>query len=100
MAVILQVDFPTQGPFGVEMSEAFKALAQSINQETGMLWKIWTENSQTQQAGGLYLFDCTENAEKYLSMHTARLQNFGLEHIRGRIFEINHELSAITHAPL
>lgn len=100
MAVILQVDFPTQGPFGAEMSEAFKALAQSINQETGMLWKIWTENSQTQEAGGLYLFDCAENAAKYLSMHTARLQNFGLEHIRGSIFEINHELSAINHAPL
>ena len=49
MAVILQVDFPTQGPFGAEMSEAFKALAQSINQETGMLWKIWTENRHSKQ---------------------------------------------------
>lgn len=40
MAVILQVDFPTQGPLGAEMSAAFQSLVQSINQESGMLWKI------------------------------------------------------------
>ena len=45
MAVILQVDFPSQGPFGEEMSQAYQQLAESINQEDGILWKIWTENS-------------------------------------------------------
>ena len=41
MAVILQVDFPSQGPFGESMSQAYKELAESINLEAGMIWKIW-----------------------------------------------------------
>lgn len=96
MAVILQVDFPTSGPFGEEMSQAYKTLAESINQETGILWKIWTENSDTQEAGGIYLFDSQDNAEKYLKMHTARLTSFGIKNIRGKIFQVNLPLSYIN----
>ncbi|MDM1487446.1 MULTISPECIES: monooxygenase [Acinetobacter] len=98
MAVILQVDFPSQGPFGESMSQAYKELAESINLEAGMIWKIWTENSQTQEAGGIYLFDNTANAEQYLKMHTARLESFGVQNIRGKIFEVNAALSAINQA--
>jgi hypothetical protein len=98
MAVILQVDFPTSGPFGQEMSQAYQTLAESINQEDGMIWKIWTENSDLQEAGGIYLFDRKDNAEKYLKMHTARLTSFGIKDIRGRIFQVNLPLSHINHA--
>lgn len=98
MAVILQVDFPSQGPFGEEMSQAYQQLAESINQEDGLLWKIWTENSATQEAGGIYLFDSQAHAEKYLNMHTARLQSFGIDNIRGKIFEVNQALSTINQA--
>lgn len=98
MTVILQVDFPSQGPFGEEMHQAYQQLAESINQEDGMLWKIWTENSATQEAGGIYLFDSQANAEKYLHMHTARLQSFGIHNIRGKIFEVNQALSTINQA--
>ncbi|WP_166167896.1 monooxygenase [Acinetobacter sp. SA01] len=98
MTVILQVDFPSQGPFGEEMSQTYQQLAESINQEDGILWKIWTENSSTQEAGGIYLFDNQANAEKYLNMHTARLQSFGIDNIRGKIFEVNNPLSTINQA--
>ena len=98
MAVILQVDFASEGPFGESMSQAYRELAESINLETGMLWKIWTENSQTQEAGGIYLFDHAANAERYLKMHTARLESFGVKNIRGKIFEVNAALSAINQA--
>ena len=98
MAVILQVDFPSQGPFGESMSQAYKELAESINLEAGMIWKIWTENSQTQEAGGIYLFDNAANAERYLKMHTARLESFGVQNIRGKIFEVNTALSTINQA--
>jgi hypothetical protein len=100
MAVLLQVDFPSQGPFKQEMAIAFKALAESINLENGMIWKIWTENSETLESGGVYLFDNQANAETYLKMHTARLESFGLTDIRAKIFEINQELSTINHAPI
>ena len=81
MAVILQVDFPSEGPFGESMSQVYRELAESIYLEFGMLWKIWTQNSQTQEAGGIYLFDNVTNAERYLKMQNARLESFGLKNI-------------------
>ena len=72
MAVILQVDFPSEGPFGESMSQAYRELAESIKLETGMLWKIWTENSQTQEAGGIYLANIVRNHTKNLHVAGAR----------------------------
>ncbi|MDK2776647.1 MAG: monooxygenase [Pseudomonadota bacterium] len=100
MAVLLQVDFPQQEPFGQAMAEAFAGLAQSITQEPGFIWKIWTEDAGARQAGGVYLFRDRDSAERYLAMHTARLQEFGYQDIRGRVFEINEPLTAITAGPV
>ncbi|MGE8000713.1 monooxygenase [Lysinibacillus sp. NPDC093190] len=100
MKYLLQVDFPMNGPFGEEMSEAFVDLAQSINEESGMIWKIWTENAATKEAGGIYLFETKTDAEKYLTMHTERLTSFGITDIRGKIFEVNEVLSTINNAPI
>ena len=100
MTVLLQIDFPSTGPFAQEMTQAFTSLAESINQETGLIWKIWTENNDTQEAGGVYLFDSMENAKSYLAMHSARLESFGITNIRSKIFQVNTNLSKINHAPL
>ncbi len=70
MAVLIHVDFPHKDVWGKEM------------------------------AGGVYMFDSRENAEKYLKMHSERLAQFGYSNIRGKVFEINEELSAICKAPL
>ncbi|WP_319922782.1 YdhR family protein [Acinetobacter sp. ANC 4173] len=64
------------------------------------MWKIWAENKDAQEAGAIYLFDCRENATNYLTMHCARLENFGITHIRSKIFQVNTDLSKINHAPL
>lgn len=99
MAVILQVDFPQlNGPFGQEMSEQFAELAESIAREPGMIWKIWTENEETKEAGGIYCFDNALNAQNYLKMHKERLEKFGYADIRGKIFDINLPLSLIDKA--
>ncbi|WOE31114.1 MULTISPECIES: monooxygenase [unclassified Acinetobacter] len=98
MAVILQVDFPSQGPFGEEMSQMYQALAESINQEPGLIWKIWTEHRDTQHAGGIYLFDHEQHAQQYLKMHTERLEHLGIQNIRGQIFHVNPALCQINHA--
>ena len=42
---LVQLHFNLEGPFGSEMSEQLVELAESINQEPGFLWKIWTENA-------------------------------------------------------
>ncbi|MBI5974834.1 monooxygenase [Staphylococcus canis] len=96
MSVILQVTFPFEGPFGKEMASSFKDIAESINQEDGFQWKIWTENEETHEAGGIYAFDTVENAEKYLNMHTERLASFGIHNVEGKIFNINIPLSEIN----
>ncbi|OAT51067.1 hypothetical protein M997_0132 [Proteus hauseri ATCC 700826] len=98
MQVILQVDFPYQGPWGEEMTQAMDALSTSINQEPGFIWKIWTENKETQKAGGIYLFASVSDAQAYLKKHSARLKSFGVPEVRGEIFAINQTLSQQNQA--
>ncbi len=100
MAVVLQVDFTMDGPFGPAMAQAFEELARSINQEPGMRWKIWTEDAQAHEAGGIYLFDSRENAQRYLDMHAVRLTNAGVRNIRSRIYAVNAALTAINQGPV
>ena len=100
MKYVLQVDFKMDGPFGEEMSKGFADLAKSINDESGVIWKIWTEDQAAKEAGGIYLFKSKEDAERYLEMHTARLTSFGITDIRGKIFEVNEALSIINNAPI
>ncbi|WP_282127044.1 monooxygenase [Marinifilum flexuosum] len=100
MAVIMYVDFPHTGAFGEEMAKQMTDLAKSINDEPGMIWKVWTQNEVDKTAGGVYLFDSRANAEKYLTMHSNRLSQWGYSDIRGRIFEVNETLSEINKGPV
>ena len=98
MHVLLQVDFPYQGPFGDEMTQTMDTLSSSINQEPGFIWKIWTENKETQKAGGIYLFTSKEEALAYLETHRTRLKSFGIPEVRGEIFSVNQALSLQNQA--
>ena len=100
MPYLLQVDFPYQGPGGDEMTAALRGLAESIANEPGLIWKIWTENQAAGEAGGIYLFKDVPSAEAYLAMHTARLMSFGVQRVNGKVFEVNDALSLIDRAPL
>lgn len=100
MAFLLQVDFKMEGPFGDEMAEAFSDLARSITKEEGFIWKIWTENPQKNESGGIYLFETKEEAEKYLVMHSKRLGGFGITDINAKIFAVNPKLTEMTKGPL
>ncbi len=62
MAYLLQVDFKMDGPFGDEMAEAFTDLAKSINEEEGFKSKIWTRKPETNEAGGIYIFETKRNS--------------------------------------
>ncbi|WP_440996603.1 monooxygenase [Arhodomonas sp. SL1] len=99
MAAILQIHFPFEGPFGEAMVEAMTPLARSINDEPGLLWKIWTEDPQARRAGGVYLFSNREDAEAYRQKHTARLQDMGVTGIEAQILDVNEPLSQINAGP-
>lgn len=100
MIKLLQVDFEFNGPFGEDMANAFVELAESINREPGMIWKIWTESAKDKLGGGIYLFEDEASAQAYLQMHTARLQQMGIGEVRGHIFDINQPLTAINNGPI
>lgn len=100
MAYILQVEFPYTGPWGEQMTAEMRQLAESIAEEPGLLWKIWTENPQTNEAGGIYLFADSPSAEAYLAKHSARLKSFGVPQVNGKIFAVNHQLSRLDRAPV
>lgn len=98
MKYLLQIDFPFSGPFNEEFFESMKGLAQDIAQEEGLISKIWTENEETKEAGGIYVFDNLNDANRYLQKHTKRLESFGFTNIRAKTFKINEELSSICKA--
>lgn len=100
MKKLLQVDFDFAGPFGEEMADKLRGLAESINNEPGVIWKIWTENPKNQVAGGIYLFEDEASATSYLKMHSARLQEMGVKEVRGQIFDVNTSLTAINKGPV
>ena len=96
---ILQVDFPSPGPFGAEMSAALRELAESIAQEPGLIWKLWTENAETKEAGGIYCFEDLDSLNAYKDMHSARLTDMGVTNLRFKIFDVNVALSKIDRFP-
>jgi hypothetical protein len=100
MPVLVQFDFPYEGPFGEAMVSTAKDLAQSIATEPGLIWKIWTENAENREAGGIYLFQDRAAAEAYTVKHTARLKQFGITKVNAKLFDVNAELSRTTRAPL
>ncbi|MFD3448884.1 monooxygenase [Microbacteriaceae bacterium 4G12] len=93
---LLQIDFRTDGPWEEEMSIAFTELATLISETEGLVWKIWTENKETQEAGGIYLFMDEQSLQANLTEHTARLRSFGITDIRAKIFNVNEPLTKIT----
>lgn len=95
---LVQIHFDFPGPFGAEMSHQLVELAESINQEPGFIWKIWTENAANHEAGGIYLFQDEDSALAYIKKHTARLKHLGVEDVTCKIFDINEPLSKINHA--
>lgn len=100
MPVLLQIDFPAEGPWGAEMSTAYADLARDIAGAPGLGWKVWTENSAEGVSGGIYLFDDLASATAYREMHVARLAGFGITDIRALTFDVNVPLSQLTRAPL
>lgn len=100
MLKLLQVDFDFEGPFGAEMADMLAGLAESINKEPGIIWKIWTESQKDRLGGGIYLFEDEQSAKAYLKMHSARLQGMGVKQVRGKIFDVNRALTRITKGPV
>lgn len=82
------------------MAKQLKPLAESINQEPGFLWKVWTESEKNHEAGGSTFSLMKKSALTYLEKHTARLKNLGVEEVVAKVFDVNVPLSQINQAKL
>lgn len=94
--MLLQIDFSDTRPVEGDKTAILTPLAQNIAQTPGLIWKIWTENPVTQEAGGIYLFEDEASLDAYLAMHTARLQGMGIGQINAKKFQVNEPLTQIT----
>jgi hypothetical protein len=99
MAHLLVFEFPSAGPFGTEAVAAFGELARDISGEKGLVFKVWTEDAETGIAGGAYLFETKEDADRYLAFHSERLRGYGVTDIEVRSYGVNDGLSALTGIP-
>lgn len=96
--VLLQINFgfPAQ-MMGEALTSGAKGLAESINNEEGFVSKIWIENTQTEESGGIYLFKDMASAQKYAGMHLKRVEAMGAKDIECKYFSVNEPLSQINH---
>ncbi len=97
MPVLLQIDFKfPKEMMGDALTEGARELAHSINQEPGFISKTWTENAETGEAGGIYVFTDKLLAEQYAQMHSQRVAAMGATEIRAKTFDINTALTDIN----
>ncbi len=88
------------GPVTEEFLAGTKALAESIAEEPGIIWKIWTVEDGTNHYGSTYLFRNREYLETYKEMHVKRLEAIGIKVTSDHIFDIMEDVSRINNAPL
>lgn len=97
---LLQIDFPSHGPWRDEFTKMASDLAHHLSQTPGMLWKIWTENSRSGDCGGVYLFQDESSANEFLKEHLRRLDGMGIKDVRAKVLDVNEGLSRITRGPI
>lgn len=97
---LLQMDYPFNGPWGAEMAEEYSELAGRIARVPGLICKVWTENREAGEAGGIYLFEDETSLDAYLEPKIERMKAWGTKDIRARKFDINEPLTRITRGRL
>ncbi|MER8627284.1 YdhR family protein [Mesorhizobium sp. M1143] len=80
------------------MAQASQELANDIANEDGLIWKIWLEDRETAQAGGIYLFEDAAAANRYREKHEQRLAAMGIGRVMVNAFSVNTGLSVLTMA--
>lgn len=92
---LIQMDFEMSAPIEGEVEKAMIAIAKDIAEEKGLIWKIWTENNETGEGGGIYLFETQEDVDRYVAKHKARLAKFGVDKMNVKVFDVNEKLTKI-----
>jgi hypothetical protein len=97
---LLQMDYLFPGPWGEEMAAEYSALARRIADVPGLICKVWTENRETGEAGGVYLFEDEASLDAYLGPKVERMRAAGVQGLRVKKFDVNEPLTRITRGRL
>jgi putative monooxygenase ydhR len=97
---LLQMDYFFSGPWGDEMAAEYSDLAYRIADVPGLICKVWTENRETGEAGGVYLFEDEASLDSYLESKIERMKASGIDDIRAKKFDVNEPLTRITRGRL
>jgi hypothetical protein len=97
---LLQMDYLFSGPWGDEMSAEYSDLARRITNVPGLICKVWTENREAGEAGGIYLFEDEASLDAYLGGKIERMKAAGIKGLRAKKFEVNEPLTHITKGRL
>lgn len=100
MPVILHVNYTPSEAQNATPRDQRIASAQNISRVDGLGWKVWVRNPQSGDRGGIYLFDDHASAKAWADDVGKRLAAGGGSKLSLTYFEIDEELSAITHAPI
>ncbi|WP_421988320.1 YdhR family protein [Roseococcus sp.] len=100
MPAILQVNYRPSAAQQQTSFAARQASAERINALPGFRWKIWIGSAETGLRGGIYLFDDAASASSWAEQVSKALTEAGGTELTARVFEVNDELSAFTHAPI
>ena len=85
-----------------EYEKMTKELAQAFADVPGCVWKIWTINEETMEAGAVYLFKDDDALQNFKSskLVASVLSHPALSNFDFRERDILKEISEITRAPL
>lgn len=99
--ILVQMNFAfPKEMMGDALTENAKDLALTINQEKGFISKIWIEDAENEESGGIYLFEDRASAESYVAMHQERMKQMGVTEMSVKYFEVNQFLSELNRANL
>ena len=76
--------------------------AAVISSVEGLIWKIWVEQEEEFETGGMYLFANRETAEAYLNHPAVEAvrSNPAVVSTQSQLWDVESSLSALTRAPL
>lgn len=97
---LLQMDYHFAGPWGDEMASEYSDLAHRIADVPGLICKVWTENRETGEAGGVYLFADESSLDAYMGAKIERMEAAGIKGLRAKKFDVNEPLTRITRGRL
>jgi len=98
---VLQINLKFNAP-SEELKKGFAKIVNDIAAVPGLRWKIWIMNEDTQEAGGLYLFDDQDAVTAYLEgpLIAALKANPAISEPSFKQFNVVDELTAITRGPM